>query len=166
MALFGEILAVLSLILVSIVSFLSLRNMNRYNSTFDNFKNLIGKDEQGNIVMDERIVTVIDAVGSRLFQSAKMSFLQGMSVDSKTQKGLEGAIALDVVEEKMPILEMAGDFLGFNTKAYIKKNPKAMFQLIGMINKASGGQLSNILQGNFMAAGSNPANNPGNRGRM
>ena len=161
MALFGEILAVLSLVIVTIVSFLSLRNMNRYNSTFDNLKNLIGKDQEGNIVVDERIVHVVDLLGSRLFQSAKMSALQGLSVDSKTEKGLLGALGLDIVEDKLPLLEAAGDYLGFNTKAYIKKNPKAIFQLIGLAKKYGGGFGLDSLFG-----GQNRQNNPGNRGRM
>ena len=160
MALFGNILALLSLIIVLTVSYFSLRNMNRYNQRFDSLSNLIGKDEEGHIVMDERIVAVIDAVGSRLFQSAKMSMLQGMSVDSKLQKGLKGALAQDIVEEKLPLLQAAGDFLGFNTKAYIKKNPDALFQLmqIPAVQK---------LAAQFMGgSGLNPPNNPGNRGRM
>ena len=156
MTLFGEILAVLSLLIVVIVSFLSLRNMNKYNERFDNLSNLIGKDDEGNIVVDERIVKVIDLVGSRLFQSGKMSMLQGLSVDSKLQKGLKGALAQDIVEEKLPLLQAAGDFLGFNTKAYIKKNPDAFFQLVQIpaVQKFLGG----------MSGGQQ--NNPGNRRRM
>ena len=158
MALFGEIIAIISLLIVVTVSFLSLRNMNRYNNTFDNLKNLVGKDEEGHIVMDERIVAVIDAVGSRLFQAGKMSMLQGLSVDSKKLKGIKAAMAQDVIEEKMPLLEIAGDFMGVNTKAYIKKYPDAIFQLANIP------AVQKFLV-NF-GAGSNPANNPGNRGRM
>ena len=159
MALFGTILAVLSLIIVVTVSFLSLRNMNKYNRVFENLGNYIGKDEQGNVVMDERIVAVIDAVGSRLFQAGKMSMLQGLSVDSKKLKGIKSAMAQDVIEEKMPLLEIAGDFMGVNTKAYIKKYPDAIFQLANIP------AVQKFLM-KMGGAGSNPANNPGNRGRM
>ena len=158
LALFGEILAVLSLITVLIVSFFSLRNMNRYNSTFDSLKNLVGRDEEGHIVMDERIVAVIDAVASRLFQAGKMSMLQGLSVDSKKLKGIKAAMAQDVVEEKMPLLQIAGDFMGVNTKEYIKKYPDAIFQLVQIpaVQKF-------LLK---MSGGNSPGLNPGNRGRM
>ena len=158
MALFGEILAVLSLVIVSIVSFFSLRNMNRYNSTFDGLKNLIGKDEEGHIVMDERAVAVIDAVGSRLFQAAKMSALQGLSVNSKLEKGLKGAFAKDIVDQKLPILNLLGDFMGYNVKQYVAKNPDALMQLLAMP------QVQGFL-GRFMG-GVATQNNPGNRGRM
>ena len=158
MTLFGEVLAVLSLIIVSIVSFFSLRNMNRYNRVFDNFSQYISKDEEGHIVMDERIVAIIDAVGSRLFQAGKMSMLQGLSLDSKKLKGIKAAMAQDVIEEKMPLLEIAGDFMGVNTKAYIKKYPDAIFQLanIPAVQKF----LVNFGGGKMMQ------NNPANRGRM
>ena len=161
MALFGEILAVLSLILVSIVSFLSLRNMNRYNNVFDRFSGLIGKDNEGHIVMDERIVAVIDAVGSRLFQSAKMSMLQGLSVDSKLDKGLEQALAKDIIEDKLPLLDAGAgllkEFTGYNVKKYIAKNPRALIQLLG--NRQVQGFLKNF-------GGDLRPNNPGDRGRM
>lgn len=156
MALFGEILAVLSLLIVVIVSFLSLRNMNRYNQMFSNLSQYISKDEEGHIVMDERIVAVIDAVGSRLFQSAKMSALQGLSVDSKLEKGLKGAFAKDIIDQKLPILNLLGDFMGYNVKQYVAKNPDALMQFLGMP------QVQGFL-GKFMGG---QANNPGNRGRM
>ena len=161
MALFGEILAVLSLIIVSIVSFFSLRNMNRYNRVFDNFSQYISKDEEGHIVMDERIVAVIDAVGSRLFQSAKMSMLQGLSVGAKLDKGLEEAFAKDFIEEKLPLVGAAADaikdFTGYNVKKYLTKNPRAAMQLLG------NPQVQAFLK-NF--SGGMPSNNPGNRGKM
>ena len=161
MALFGNILALLSLIIVVTVSFFSLRNMNRYNHTFDNLSNLIGKDEEGNIMMDERIVAVIDAVGSRLFQSAKMSALQGLSVNSKLEKGLKEAFTKDIIEEKLPLLDAGAgllkEFTGYNVKKYITKNPDALMQLLSMP------QVQSFLK-NF--SGGMPSNNPGNRGRM
>lgn len=125
---------------------------------FDKFSGLIGKDEQGNIVMDERVVTLIDAVGSRIFQSGKMSMLQGLSVDSKKMKGLKAAMAQDVVEEKLPLLQIAGDFMGINTKEYIKKYPDAIFQFV---------QIPAVQKflGQFMGSQGAP-NNPGNGRRM
>ena len=163
MTLFGELLAVLSLIIVSIVSFFSLRNMNRYNSTFDSLKNLVGRDEEGHLVMDERLVKVIDAVGSRMFQSAKMSMLQGLSVDAKLDKGLEEALAKDIIEDKLPLLDAGAgllkEFTGYNVKKYIAKNPRALIQLLG------NPQVQGFLK-NFAGGGILQSNNPGNRGRM
>ena len=131
--------------------------MNRYNNTFDNLKNLIGKDDEGNIVVDERIVHVVDLLGSRLMQSFKMSALQGLSVNSKLEKGLKGAFAKDIVDQKLPILNLLGDFMGYNVKQYVAKNPDALMQLLSMP------QVQGFL-GKFMGGGA--ANNPGNRGRM
>ena len=162
MALFGNILALLSLIIVVIVSFFSLRNMNRYNRVFTNLGQYISKDEEGHIVMDERIVAVIDAVGSRLFQSAKMSMLQGLSVNAKLDKGLEEALAKDIIEDKLPLLDAGAgllkDFTGYNVKKYITKNPRALVQLLG------NPQIQSFLK-NFGGDDLAP-NNPGNRGRM
>ena len=158
MTLFGNILALLSLIIVVIVSFLSLKNMNRYNRVFTNLSQYVSKDEEGHIVMDERIVAVIDAVGSRLFQSAKMSALQGLSVDSKLEKGLKSAFAKDIIDQKLPIVNLLGDLMGYNVKQYVAKNPDALMQLLAMP------QVQGFL-GRFMGSQGVP-NNPGNRGRM
>ena len=49
----------------------------------------------------------------------------------------------------MPMVNLIGDFLGFNTKKYIGKHPEAMMQLGSMIAP----MLGNIKLG----AGSNPA---------
>ena len=127
--------------------------MNRFENLIPELDEIVQVDEDGTIHMDNRLQAVISAIGQTMFQSAKMSFLQGMSVDSKLEKGLNGAMALDVVEKKMPLLNLAGDFLGINTKDYVKKNPKALFQLVGMLNKASGGNLLSQFLGNNGAQG-------------
>ena len=155
-------MAVASLLIVVFISFLSLRKMNRFDRLIPDFDKFIGKDESGQIVMDERIVAVIDAVGSRLFQSAKMSMLQGLSVNSKLEKGLKGAMAKDILEEKMPLLDAGAgllkEFTGYNVKQYIAKNPDALMQLLGMP------QVQGLLA-NFM--GNNGAQGPSqSRGRM
>jgi len=91
--------------------------------------NLITKNEGGEVMMDERLVMFVDAFGSRIAQSLKMGFLQNLGAQAKIEKGLAGALAQDVVEEKLPLLELAGDFLGFNTKKYIAEHPQALGQL-------------------------------------
>jgi len=91
--------------------------------------NLVTKNEAGEILIDERLGGVIDAIGSRFAQSAKMSVLQGLGAQAKIEKGLAGALAQDVVEKKLPLLELASDFMGFNTKKYIAEHPQALGQL-------------------------------------
>ena len=70
---------------------------------------------------------------------------------------MKGAFAKDIVDEKLPILSLLGDFMGFNVKQYVAKNPDALMQLLAMP------QVQGFL-GRFMG-GARP-NNPGNRGRM
>ena len=158
---FSQILAILSLIIVVIVSFLSLRNMNRYNRWFSNLSQYIGKDEEGHVVMDERIVAFIDAFASRFFQSAKMSMLGNLSGNARLEKGLKDAFTKDIIEEKLPLLDAGAgilkEFTGYNVKKYIAKNPDALMQLLSMP------QVQGFLK-NF--SGAMPSNNPGNRGRM
>ena len=159
LALFGEILAVLSLIIVSLVSFLTLKRSSRIEKMIPSLDDIVRVNEDKTIDMDPRLQAIVQGVGQTMMQSFKMSALQGLSVDSKLQKGLKGAMAQDIVEEKLPLLQAAGDFLGFNTKAYIKKNPDALFQLVQIpaVRNFIGGFL-----GNNGALGSNS----GNRGKM
>ena len=117
--------------------------------------NLVKKDEEGEIIMDERLVAVVDLVGARMFQGAKMSALQGLSVNSKLEKGLKGAFAKDILEQKLPIIDLLGDFMGFNVKQYVAKNPDALMQLLQMP------QVQGLL-GQVMGQGSRtPHNSPG-----
>jgi len=96
----------------------------------DDLFQVVEEDGKRVVHMDERIVLAIDTFGSRMAQSLRMSFLQGLGADAKLEKGLEGAMALDIVENKMPLLNLAGDIFGFNTKKYIAKNPRALGQLL------------------------------------
>jgi len=86
-------------------------------------------DEQGNIQVDARLANLIKMVGSQMAQSVKMSIMGQLSGPARLDKGLKGAIAADVVEEKMPILNLIGDFMGINTTKYVQKHPEAMLQL-------------------------------------
>ena len=138
--------------------------MNRFEEFIPDLDSIVTVNEDGTCNMDARLIAVIDAVGSRLFQSAKMSMLQGLSVDAKLEKGLKGAIAQDIIEEKFPLLDAGAgilkDFTGYNVKKYITKNPEALMQLIGMAQK------NGINLGGLM--GNNGAQGPGqsSRGRM
>jgi len=75
------------------------------------------------------MVGMIKALSSSLATSLKMSLLGSLSGPARLDKGLKGAIAQDIVQEKMPMLNLIGDFLGINTKQYIGKHPEAMMQL-------------------------------------
>ena len=161
--LFNEILATLSLLIVIFISFLSLRKMNRFEKMIPELDSFVTFNEDGSVNMDPRIVAVIDGVGSRIAQSAKMSMLGGLSGDARLEKGLKGAITQDIIEEKFPLLDagagVLADITGYNVKKYITKNPEALMQLIGMAQK------NGINLGAFM--GNNGAQGPSqSSGRM
>jgi len=88
------------------------------------------RKEGDDIILREDLSMVIDAFGSRIAKSLRMSFLQGFSAQAKIESGLKGALAQDIVENKIPLLNLAGDVLGFNTKQYIAKHPDALGQLL------------------------------------
>ena len=137
--------------------------MNRFENLIPDLDSFVTFNEDGSVNMDPRIVAVIDGVGSRMFQSAKMSMLGGLSGDARLEKGLKGAIAQDIIEEKFPLLDAATgilkDFTGYNVKKYITKNPEAAMQLIGMAQK-NGINLDGLM-------GNNGAQGPSqSRGRM
>ena len=129
-------MAVASLLVVVFISFLSLRKMNRFDRLIPNLDDIVRVNEDGSIDMDNRLQAVISTIGQTMFQSLKMSMLQGLSVNSKLEKGLKGAMAKDIIEEKMPLLDAGAgilkEFTGFNVKQYIAKNPDALMQLLGM----------------------------------
>ena len=163
MAIFETLLALASLLIVVFISFLSLRKMNRFENLIPDLDSFVSFNEDGTVNMDQRIVAVIDGIGSRLFKSAKMSMLQGLSVDAKLEKGLKSAISQDIIEEKFPLLDagagILNDFTGYNVKKYITKNPEALMQLIGLAQK------NGINFGQFL--GNDGAQNPSqSRGRM
>jgi len=81
-------------------------------------------------MLDARIVKGIEALGSTIAKSLKFSLLGSISGQARLEKGLKGALAQDIVEQNMPILNLVGDFLGINTKKYIAKHPEAFLQLM------------------------------------
>ena len=99
-------------------------------------------------MMREDLAMVVDAFGSRMAKSIRMSFLQGLGANAKIEKGLKGALATDIVENKMPLLNLASDVLGFNTKQYISKHPEALGQLLHLAAPLlQGNGLGNLLGG-------------------
>jgi hypothetical protein len=130
----------------------AIREMRRAQAAIPSLSDFIKKGEDGETIIREDVASLIDAFGSRMAQGIKMSFLQGLGAQAKIEKGLKGAMAQDIVENKMPLLNLAGDILGFNTKQYIAKHPDALGQLL---------QLAGPYLGNLGALkGSNPVMNP------
>jgi len=112
--------------------------MNQKLKSFEGVAESVGalfryqEDEEGNPMMDARLGKMMKAFSSELSTSLRMSFLGGLSGQARLDKGLKGAIAADIVEEKMPLLNLVGDFMGINTKQYITKHPEALAQVYQM----------------------------------
>jgi len=107
----------------------ALRQMKQARASIPSLSDFIHKDKEGNVVMREDLVMVIDGFGSRIAKSLKMSLLQGLGAEAKIEKGLKSAITQDVLDNKAPLLGMALDMMGINTKQYIAKHPEAIGQL-------------------------------------
>jgi hypothetical protein len=113
--------------------------MNNKLGKFEDLADSVGsflryeEDEDGKPLIDARLQKILTVGSSALAQSLKMSLLGSLSGPARLEKGLKGAIAQDIVEEKMPMVNLIGDFLGFNTKKYIGKHPEAMMQLGQML---------------------------------
>jgi len=58
------------------------------------------RKEGDDIILREDLSMVIDAFGSRIAKSLRMSFLQGFSAQAKIDKGLKGAMMQDVVDRE------------------------------------------------------------------
>lgn len=144
--------SVCSFALAIIIILYTDRKFRRFDALADNVSNLLRyeEDAEGNVLLDARIGKMIGALSAGMAKSFKMSMLQGLSVNAKLEKGLKGAIAQDVVDNKMPILNLIGDVMGFNTKQWIAKHPEALGQLAPMLGKFMGG-----------LGGAHPRNNPG-----
>jgi len=115
--------------------------------------NFISKDAEGNLVMREDIVAVIDAVGSRIAKAGQMGILQGLGADAKLQKGVESAVAKDLIDAKLPLLGLVDDVLGggLNIKDYLIKNPRALpyvMKLAGSLTQGLGVDLRQLMGNN------------------
>ena len=129
----SEMLAFGSLILMSLVSFYSIRKLKRFERLGDKVEELIRyeEDEEGNPQLDVRVVKMIKTFSSSMAQSIQMSILGKLSGPARLDKGLKGAMAADLTENKMPLLGLVGDIFGINVQKYIKTHPDAMMQLMG-----------------------------------
>lgn len=129
----SELLAFLSLILMSFVSFYSIRRLNSFEKKIPSLDDYVQIDEEtGEIQIERRLNALLTGAGASMMKSAKMGFLGQLSGQARLEKGLKGAMAKDIVDNKMPLLSLVGDFLGYNVKQYIGKNPDALMQLVSM----------------------------------
>ena len=116
----------------------------------------IQKGKDGTITMREDIAMVIDAFGSRIAKSLKMSFLQGLGAQAKIDNGLKGAMMEGVVQNQMPILGLLGDIFGIPVEKYLRKHPEAIMQLAPMGAKLMGGGKGGFDLSSLIGGGSNP----------
>jgi len=150
-AILTVLLAAISIYLV----FSTNRKLKKFESLADSVGQLFRyeEDEDGNPLLDARLVKILEALGSSLSKSLKFSFLGSLSGQARLEKGLKSAMTQDLIDNQMPILNLIGDFLGINTKKYIAKHPEAFMQLaqqfLPMImkskfNQAPAGELGGI----------------------
>ena len=139
LAVLGGLLATFTSLAGLLFAVLTVRSMNNKLGKFEDLADSVGsflryeEDEEGKPLIDARLQKILTVGSSALAQSLKMSLLGSLSGPARLEKGLKGAIAQDIVEEKMPMVNLIGDFLGFNTKKYIGKHPEAMMQLGQML---------------------------------
>lgn len=139
------------------VSFYSIREIRRSRAlitdSLPSLSDYVKKGEEDEIIIREDLAVLIDAFGSRIAKSLKMSFLQGLGANAKIEKGLKGAMASDIIDNKMPIINLIGEVMGFNTKQYISKHPEAIGQLMQMAGP--------LLPGFMKGQQNNPQDNGG-----
>lgn len=125
---------ILTVISVSML-FKTFRMFKKVDDLIDSAEGLLRyeEDENGNPMLDARVVKMIETLGSALSKSLRMSFLGSLSGQARLEKGLKAAVAQDVIEQKAPLLNLIGDFLGVNTKQYIAKHPEAFMQIAQMV---------------------------------
>ena len=125
------------------------RQLKKFESLADSVGQVFRyeEDENGQPLLDARLVKILEALGSSLAKSMKFSFLGSLSGQARLEKGLKSALTQDLVDNQMPILNLLGDFLGINTKKYIAKHPEAFMQLaqqfLPLIMKNKFGQAPN-----------------------
>jgi len=139
LAVLGSFLATCGSLAGLFFAIYTVRKMNSKLELFEELAASVGglfryeEDSEGKPLIDARLGKIIGTFSSGIAQSLKMSLLGSLSGPARLDKGLKGAMAQDIVEQKMPMVNLIGDFLGFNTKKYIGKHPEAMMQLGSMI---------------------------------
>lgn len=146
LALIFGIVTGLSAIIFSIYGILSFRSVRRtlkeYTPFIDSIAALLRyeEDEKGNPMIDARLKGFAKAISTEMTSSLSHSVLGQISGVKRLEKGLEGAMAMDIADKEMPILGLIGDFMGVNTAKYIQKHPRAMLQIAQYIAPMFKGQ--------------------------
>lgn len=163
---FEEILANAGLLLGIVTSIAVLTSMYTLNRRFKKYDHLIDKieelttmdvDDKGELLIHPKLGKLIQGFSSSMAGSIKMSFLGELSGNKRLEAGLEGAIASDIIEQKLPLLGLAADFLGPETLKYVKKHPQALGQLVQLAAPLLQGRTGTPQQNNGGApAGSVP----------
>lgn len=109
----------------------------------------VEQNQEGQIVVDDRLQMLIGGVSKAIAETIKMSFLGSLSGQVRLEKGLKQNITKDMIENKMPVLNLIGDVVGVNTSKYLVKHPEALGQLFQL----AGPYLKNVMGNN----GSNQA---------
>jgi len=107
------------------------RKLSEYEPVIEDFAALFRyeEDENGVPQIDVRLTKIAEAFSSGVAKSLQMSFMGQQSGVARLDKGLKGAMAKDIVDKKMPIINLLGDVFGVNTNKYISKHPDALMQL-------------------------------------
>jgi len=149
LALLGGFLASITSIIGLFFAIYTVRRMNEKLETFEGLAETAGnflryeEDDEGNPLVDARLAKMISMFSSAMAKSLRMGMLSGLGVQGRLDKGLKGAIASDVVQNQMPLLNLIGDVMGINTMQYVKKHPDAMMQLAAKFAP----QLAQLTQG-------------------
>ena len=122
-------------VFIVILSFLSLRRkMDKFEDLADSVGGLLRyeESEDGEPLLDARVVKIIEGLGSSVAKSLKFSMLGQLSGPARLEKGLKSAMTQDVIDKQFPLVNLIGDFFGVNTQKYIAKHPDAIGQLAAL----------------------------------
>lgn len=110
------------------------KRLQKYDEAVDTVTEFfaIDTDEKGQIQCSRKLGLLLSGTGQAIAKSVKMSFLGELSGKARLDKGLKGALAKDVIDQKFPALNLISEFLGENTKKYISKNPDGVLQLLNL----------------------------------
>jgi len=144
------------MILAVLVPYLLLRRFKRFERLADTVEELftVQYAEDGEAMIPEKTAVFVKAISSTMAQSLKMSVLGQLSGPARMEKGLKKAFTEDIIDEKLPILNLLDSFAGVNVKKYITKNPEALMQIL----QFAGPMLQGMNQGG--ASGSTYGSNP------
>lgn len=143
----NTLLAFASVVLMIFMSCYSIWRLEKLESKIPSLDDYVQIDEEtGEIQIEKRLNALMTGAGASMMKSLKMSFLGQLSGNARLEKGLKGAMAKDIIDNKMPLLSLVGDFLGYNVKQYVAKNPDALMQLISMPQVQ--GMLANVMGNN------------------